>query len=40
VVVLIDDVHTTGSTLSACCGVLLAAGAERIDCVTLARASH
>lgn len=36
--VLIDDVLTTGSTASACAGVLKSAGAGRVDVVTLARA--
>jgi len=37
-VLLIDDVITTGSTLSECARVLLSAGATRIMCATLARA--
>lgn len=36
-VVLVDDVHTTGATLAACAKALLAAGAERVDVLTLAR---
>ena len=34
---LIDDVATTGSTLSECAGVLKAAGALRVHALTLAR---
>jgi predicted amidophosphoribosyltransferase len=37
-VALIDDVHTTGATLSACSRVLAAAGAEHVHAVSLARA--
>ena len=37
-VLLVDDVHTTGSTLAACATALKAAGAERVHTVTYARA--
>lgn len=36
-VVLVDDVATSGSTLHECAKVLKAAGAERVDAVTVAR---
>jgi ComF family protein len=36
-VVLIDDVLTTGATVSECARVLLRAGASRVDVLTLAR---
>ena len=36
-VLLVDDVQTTGATLTACASVLRRAGAERVDVLTLAR---
>ena len=33
---LIDDIVTTGSTLSECCRVLLTAGAQSVVCAALA----
>ena len=37
-ILLVDDVVTSGSTLSACAKVLVEAGAEEVYCVTLAQA--
>lgn len=39
VVVLVDDVMTTGATLSACAGVLKRAGAKQVIALVLARAT-
>ena len=38
-VLLVDDVYTTGATVDACAGVLLKAGAKKVDVLTLARTS-
>jgi len=37
-VVLVDDIYTTGATVSAAASVLRAAGAKHVDVVTFARA--
>ena len=37
-IVLVDDVYTTGSTVNECARVLMNAGAEFVDVLTLARA--
>jgi ComF family protein len=37
-ILLVDDVLTTGATLSECASVLLRNGAERVMCVTVCRA--
>jgi ComF family protein len=39
IVVLVDDVRTTGATLNACAVVLLAAGAREVRALTVARAA-
>ncbi len=39
-VLLLDDIVTSGSTLSECAKTLLLAGAEEVICATLAVASH
>lgn len=36
-IVLVDDVHTTGSTIAECTRALLRAGAKGVDVLTLAR---
>ena len=38
IILIIDDVLTTGSTINACAITLLESGAKRIDCATLAYA--
>ena len=36
-IVMIDDVYTTGATLNECAKVLYKAGAQNVDCLTIAR---
>ena len=38
-ILLVDDVITTGATLSECAAALLTAGAAAVDCATLARSA-
>lgn len=37
-ILLVDDIYTTGSTISECCKVLLRSGAEEVKVLTIARA--
>ena len=39
-ILLVDDVATTGATLSSCAEALLAAGANEVFAFTVARANH
>jgi len=38
VILLVDDVYTTGATVKECCGALLNAGAKEVRVITLAQA--
>lgn len=39
-ILLVDDILTTGATVSECARVLLTAGAEEVNCVVVASAHH
>ena len=39
-ILLLDDILTTGATLSECARILLTAGAKEVNCATVAVASH